>query len=93
MERSILFSNDKKSILTPKRLDKQSSSKRTASDSKSRFSDRFIPSSINKNLLNDFETTCFPEIISKKSEQNYMKLLQTEILEEKTPSKISLYRI
>jgi hypothetical protein len=90
MDKSILLSNDKKSSLTPKRRNLQSSSKRTASDSKSRFSDRFIPSSINKNLIEDFESTAVPDVISKKSEQNYMKLLQTDILEEKTPSILSL---
>jgi hypothetical protein len=87
MEKGILLSNNKISNFTPKRKNLHSSSKRTASDSKSRISDRFIPSSINKNLIGDFESTSASDNVSKKSEQNYMKLLQTDILEDKTPSK------
>ncbi len=92
MDKSILFSNDKKSILTPKRKDMQSSGKRTGSNSKTRFSDRFIPCSISKNLLNDFEITHVPGTEPNKSEINYLKLLQAEILEETTPSNIILIK-
>ena len=93
MDKHILSPNEK-IYSTPNRNKERPSSKRTASDSKSRFSDRFIPSSINRNLLDDFEST-FNKIEQtdfrtetqlKKSESNYRKLLQSEILEERTPS-------
>lgn len=93
MDKHILSPNDKNNS-TPNRNKDRLSSKRTTSDSKSRFSDRFIPSSINRNLLNDFESTnnrfdnsdLKTETLLKKSESNYRKLLQSEILEERTPS-------
>jgi hypothetical protein len=88
----------KKERATPNRLKGSlSSNNKTTPGSKQKFSDRFIPSSINKNLMNEFESTCESSkktITSKRltegkkePENIYQKILHSEILEERTPSK------
>jgi hypothetical protein len=98
---NIILSPDekfKKEKTTPNRLrDSISSNKKITSGSKQRFSDRFIPSSINKNLMSEFESTCqsskksitskkLAESKTEKPENLYQKILHSEILEERTPS-------
>lgn len=96
------ISNNVKITITPKTRVSISTDKQ--SGSKKRFSDRFIPSSISKNLTNEFNSKSIKNLgnhsllasteikhpihiksHSVKSELNYLKILQSEILEESTP--------
>ena len=69
----------------------------TATVSK-RFSDRFIPNSINKSLINEFSISCGALDTStlsnnkesgrsRKSDAIYNKILESELINDQTPSK------
>jgi hypothetical protein len=102
-DNKLLLSDKLKENSTPsKNMRNSSGSKRLTSGSKKRFSDRFIPSSISKNLLGEFSSESVSNTstspfthnnisskslnLNKKSDANYQKIIQSEILEESTPS-------
>lgn len=95
-----LSSKNAKNNTTPNpRFSISTENKKQTSGSKKRVSDRFIPSSISKNLINEFNSKLIkanpnqsnnpnnPSKIqsTRKSDINYQKILQSEILEESTP--------
>jgi WD40 repeat protein len=97
---NLIDQRNQRNSTPPSRITSKSERKQGTSGSKKRISDRFIPSAIGKNLINEFQSkskslinkkeniqaTSISKAQSlKKGEINYQKILQSEILEESTP--------
>ena len=98
MESKNINSINDKETHTPRKSYPNTDTKRTISSSNKRFSDRFIPNSINKSLINEFSISCGALDTStlsnnkesgrsRKSDAIYNKILESELINDQTPSK------